>query len=209
MLTEDGVRILDFGLATFADALKLDSRAPTPGRRRICRRNRCKRPAPMRADVWAVGVILYEMRNETAAWIRATRPDVGEDAEQLVFRAMHKDLVDTLRKRTRPGARAATGPRAVDAAGSGGGTEGSGAPHPPVSKVRRLPRWKIATGPSSAYRSAGGHHVVAAGRRRPRQPLSGLPGKQERRRIPTRSLSAARHRIRRGPPGGAPRFRSA
>jgi tetratricopeptide (TPR) repeat protein len=66
--------------------------------------------ADARSDVWAVGVVLYEMlaghvpfqgshaeaiahaiRNEAPTPLRASRPDVPEEIEQLVFRALHKD----------------------------------------------------------------------------------------------------------------------
>ncbi|HZM96308.1 MAG TPA: protein kinase [Vicinamibacterales bacterium] len=163
ILTEDGARIVDFGLATFADALKLTVEHSTLGTAAYMSPEQVRgQTADARSDVWAVGVILYEMltghvpfqgshaeaiayavRNETAAPIRATRPEVGEDAEQLVFRAMHKD----------PSIRFANGRDLARALRQVRGqsmpldlrTEVVVAPHPPVSKVRRLPRWKIAT----------------------------------------------------------------
>ncbi len=111
MLTEDGVRILDFGLATFADALKLTVEHSTLGTAAYMSPEQVRgQSADARSDVWAVGVILYEMlaghvpfqgshaeaiayavRNETPAAIRASRPEVGEEIEQLVFRALHKE----------------------------------------------------------------------------------------------------------------------
>ncbi len=111
MLTEDGVRILDFGLATFADALKLTVEHSTLGTAAYMSPEQVRgQSADARSDVWAVGVILYEMltghvpfqgshaeaiayavRNETPAPIRASRPEIGEEVEQLVFRAMHKE----------------------------------------------------------------------------------------------------------------------
>jgi serine/threonine protein kinase/tetratricopeptide (TPR) repeat protein len=111
ILTEDGVRIVDFGLATFADALKLTVEQSTLGTAAYMSPEQVRgQSADARSDVWAVGVILYEMligqvpfqgayaeavayavRNETPAPIRATRPEVGEEIEQLVFRAMHKE----------------------------------------------------------------------------------------------------------------------
>jgi serine/threonine protein kinase/tetratricopeptide (TPR) repeat protein len=111
MLTEDGVRILDFGLATFADALKLTVEHSTLGTAAYMSPEQVRgQSADARSDVWAVGVILYEMltghvpfqgshaeaigyavRNEAPAPIGASRPGIGEEVEQLVFRAMHKE----------------------------------------------------------------------------------------------------------------------
>lgn len=111
ILTEDGVRVLDFGLATFADAVKLTIEHSTLGTAAYMSPEQVRgESADARSDVWAVGVILYEMlaghppfqgshteaiayavRHETPAAIRAARLEVGEDVEQLVFRAMHKD----------------------------------------------------------------------------------------------------------------------
>jgi serine/threonine protein kinase/tetratricopeptide (TPR) repeat protein len=111
ILTEDGARIVDFGLATFADALKLTVEHSTLGTAAYMSPEQVRgQGADARSDVWAVGIILYEMltghvpfqgshaeaiayavRHETPASIRASRPEVGEDLEQLVFRAIHKE----------------------------------------------------------------------------------------------------------------------
>jgi tetratricopeptide (TPR) repeat protein len=111
ILTEDGARIVDFGLATFADALKLTVEHSTLGTAAYMSPEQVRgQSADARSDVWAVGVILYEMltghvpfqgshaeaiayaiRNETPAPIRASRPEVDEEVEQLIFRAMHKE----------------------------------------------------------------------------------------------------------------------
>jgi tetratricopeptide (TPR) repeat protein len=111
ILAEDGVRILDFGLATFVDALQLTVAGSTLGTAPYMSPEQVKgETADASTDVWAAGVILYQMltghvpfrgshheaiayaiRHETPASIRQERPDVGEEIEQLVFRALHKE----------------------------------------------------------------------------------------------------------------------
>ena len=111
ILTEDGVRIVDFGLATFADALQLTAEGSTLGTAAYMSPEQVRGDAvDARTDVWALGVVLYQMltghvpfrgsyaeaiayaiRNDPPPPIRAERPDVPEDVEQLVFRALHKD----------------------------------------------------------------------------------------------------------------------
>jgi tRNA A-37 threonylcarbamoyl transferase component Bud32/tetratricopeptide (TPR) repeat protein len=111
MLTEDGVRILDFGLATFADALKLTIENSTLGTAAYMSPEQVRgQGADARSDVWAVGVVLYEMltghvpfqgshaeaigyaiRNEAPMPLRSERPEASEDVERLVFRALHKE----------------------------------------------------------------------------------------------------------------------
>jgi tetratricopeptide (TPR) repeat protein len=111
ILTEDGVRIVDFGLATFVDALQLTVPGTTLGTAAYMSPEQTRgEEADARADVWAAGVILYEMlaghvpfrgayaeaiayaiRNDPPPSLRAVRPEVPEEVEQLVFRALHKD----------------------------------------------------------------------------------------------------------------------
>ena len=111
MVTEDGVRILDFGLATFVDALKLTGENVSFGTPAYMSPEQVRgEAADARSDVWAAGAVLYEMlaghppfqgayaeavgyaiRHESPMSLRADRPDIGEDIEQLVFRALHKD----------------------------------------------------------------------------------------------------------------------
>ena len=111
ILTEDGVRILDFGLATFADALKLTAENTAVGTIAYMSPEQVRGLAvDARTDVWAVGAVLYEMltghppfrgshaeaigfaiRNETPTPIRSVRPEIPEEIEQLVFRALHKE----------------------------------------------------------------------------------------------------------------------
>jgi tetratricopeptide (TPR) repeat protein len=111
MVTEEGPRILDFGLATFVDALKLTAENTSFGTPAYMSPAQVRgQTADARADVWAVGVVLYEMLaghvpfqgayaeavahailHESPAPLRGQRPDIPEEIEQLVFRALHKD----------------------------------------------------------------------------------------------------------------------
>jgi serine/threonine protein kinase/tetratricopeptide (TPR) repeat protein len=111
ILTEEGVRILDFGLATFVDALKLTSENATVGTPAYMSPEQVRgQTSDARSDVWAVGVVLYEMlsghvpfqgshaeaiahaiRNEAPEPLRSLRPEIPEEVEQLVFRALHKE----------------------------------------------------------------------------------------------------------------------
>jgi tetratricopeptide (TPR) repeat protein len=111
ILTEEGVRILDFGLATFVDALKLTADNTSFGTPAYMSPEQVRgQTADARSDVWAVGVVLYEMlaghvpfqgayaeavahaiRHESPAPLRGKRPEIAEEVEQLVFRALHKD----------------------------------------------------------------------------------------------------------------------
>jgi tetratricopeptide (TPR) repeat protein len=111
ILTEEGVRILDFGLATFVDALKLTVENTSFGTPAYMSPEQVRgQTADARSDVWAVGVVLYEMlaghvpfqgayaeavahaiRHEAPAPLRGIRAEIPEDVEQLVFRALHKE----------------------------------------------------------------------------------------------------------------------
>jgi tetratricopeptide (TPR) repeat protein len=111
ILTEDGVRIVDFGLATFMDALQLTAEGSTLGTAAYMSPEQVRgEEVDARTDVWAVGVVLYQMlvghtpfrgayaeaigyaiRNDPPPPLRGERPEIPEDIEQLVFRALHKD----------------------------------------------------------------------------------------------------------------------
>jgi tetratricopeptide (TPR) repeat protein/tRNA A-37 threonylcarbamoyl transferase component Bud32 len=111
ILTEDGVRIVDFGLATFVDALQLTSQGSTLGTAAYMSPEQSRgEDLDARTDLWSLGVVLYEMltghppfrggyaeaiayaiRHDDPPPIRAERPDVPEDVEQVVFRALHKE----------------------------------------------------------------------------------------------------------------------
>lgn len=62
MLTEDGVKILDFGLAKFADSLQLTIVGSTLGTVAYMSPEQARgEEADARSDIWALGVVLYEM----------------------------------------------------------------------------------------------------------------------------------------------------
>jgi tetratricopeptide (TPR) repeat protein len=111
MLTDDGVRILDFGLAKFGNSLQLTLEGSTIGTVAYMSPEQTRgEEADARSDIWAVGVVLYEMlagvrpfkgaypeaiahaiRNESPDPLRQPGRDISEELEQLVFRALHKE----------------------------------------------------------------------------------------------------------------------
>jgi tetratricopeptide (TPR) repeat protein len=112
MLTETGVKILDFGLAKMADSrLTLTLEGSTVGTIAYMSPEQVRGDeADARSDVWGLGAALYEMlagdvpfkggyseaiahaiKNDAPVPLRTRRPEVAEALEQLVFRALHKD----------------------------------------------------------------------------------------------------------------------
>jgi tetratricopeptide (TPR) repeat protein len=111
ILTEDAVKIVDFGLAKFADSLQLTVAQSTLGTAAYMSPEQVRgEEADARSDLWALGVVLYEMlaghvpfrgtyaeaiayaiRTEAPPSLRANRPEIPEDVEHIVFRALHKD----------------------------------------------------------------------------------------------------------------------
>src|SRR5262245_19566193 len=62
MITEDGVKVLDFGLAKFADSLQLTMPGSTVGTVSYMSPEQARGDeADARSDVWAVGIVMYEM----------------------------------------------------------------------------------------------------------------------------------------------------
>jgi len=110
-LTEDGVRILDFGLAKFADSLQLTIAGTTVGTVAYMSPEQTRgEDADVRSDVWAVGVVLYEMltgeppfkggdaeaishaiRNDPPPMLRAEEREIPEPVERLVLKALDKN----------------------------------------------------------------------------------------------------------------------
>jgi serine/threonine protein kinase/tetratricopeptide (TPR) repeat protein len=114
IVSDDGVKILDFGLAKFADALQLTMPGSTIGTVAYMSPEQARgAEADARSDVWAVGVVLYEMltgetpfkgtypeaifhaiKTEPVPPLRAGRPDIPEPVEGVVHRALAKDAAD-------------------------------------------------------------------------------------------------------------------
>jgi tetratricopeptide (TPR) repeat protein len=111
IVTEDGVKILDFGLAKFADALQLTVPGSTIGTVGYMSPEQARgEEADARSDVWALGIVMFEMltgsvpfrgtyqeatfhaiKNEPLPSLRAGRPDVPEALERIVMKALEKD----------------------------------------------------------------------------------------------------------------------
>jgi hypothetical protein len=111
IVTDDGVKILDFGLAKFADALQLTVPGTTIGTVAYMSPEQARgEEADARSDVWALGIVMYEMltgsvpfrggypeatlhaiRHERLPPLRPLRADVPEAFERIVLRALDKD----------------------------------------------------------------------------------------------------------------------
>ena len=112
ILTEDGVKILDFGLAKLAaESLRLTLEGTTIGTVAYMSPEQARGDeADPRSDIWALGVVFYEMlagrppfrgayaeaiahaiRHDTPAPLRLTHPESSEALERIVFQALHKD----------------------------------------------------------------------------------------------------------------------
>jgi tetratricopeptide (TPR) repeat protein len=111
ILTEDAVKIVDFGLATFSSALQLTLEGTTLGTAAYMSPEQSRgEDVDPATDVWAAGVILYEMlaghppfrgasadaityaiRHDAPTSLRAIRPEVSEEVEHVVFRALMKE----------------------------------------------------------------------------------------------------------------------
>lgn len=112
VVTDDGVKILDFGLAKFADTLQLTVPGSTIGTVAYMSPEQARgEEADARSDVWALGIVMYEMlsgappfrgaypeatfhaiKYEPLPPLRKARPDVPEALERIVMAALEKDV---------------------------------------------------------------------------------------------------------------------
>lgn len=111
ILTEHGVKILDFGLAKFADALQLTITGSPLGTVAYMSPEQTRGDeADARSDVWALGVVVYEMltgelpfkgaypeavshaiRNDPVPPLSGPGRDIPKSVEALVLRALEKN----------------------------------------------------------------------------------------------------------------------
>jgi eukaryotic-like serine/threonine-protein kinase len=111
MLTDQGVRILDFGLAKFADSLQLTLAGSMVGTVAYMSPEQTRgENADVRSDIWALGVVLYQMltgelpfkggypealshaiRTEDPPPPRARNADVSIDIDTFVLRALKRN----------------------------------------------------------------------------------------------------------------------
>src|SRR6185436_15684856 len=122
MVTDDGVKILDFGLAKFADALQLTMPGSTIGTVNYMSPEQARgEEADARSDVWALGIVLYEMlagsvpfkgtypeatfhaiKNEPVPPLGASRPEVPDALERVVMKALEKDPAERFQSAREP-----------------------------------------------------------------------------------------------------------
>ena len=170
ILGEHAVKIVDFGLAKVADSLHLTTAGAVLGTVSYMSPEQVRGDeVDARTDVWAAGVVLYEMlagqppfrggypeaighaiKHDVPRPLRELRPDVPEEIEQIVFRALHKD----------PGVRFASGRELLQALQA---ASARGAIPPPSATLVRAP---AASAPSSASgRDSGSRSTTGPERR--------------------------------------------
>ena len=111
MLTDDGVKVLDFGLAKFADSVQLTIPGSTVGTVAYMSPEQARgEEADARSDIWALGIVLFEMltgevpfkggypeavfyaiKNQPLPPLRVPAGELPEALERLVLRTLEKD----------------------------------------------------------------------------------------------------------------------
>lgn len=111
VMTPDGIKILDFGLARLADSLQLTFESAPCGTAAYMSPEQSRgEEADARSDVWSTGVVLYQMLTGEAPF-KGSHPDavvysirhdsprplrsrvgVPSELEAVVMRCLHKDL---------------------------------------------------------------------------------------------------------------------
>ena len=111
IVTDDGVKVLDFGLAKFADAVKLTLEGSTVGTAAYMSPEQVRgEEADARSDIWALGVVMYEMltgevpfkgayaeaifhaiKFEPVPPLARSDRDLADPLERIVLRALQKD----------------------------------------------------------------------------------------------------------------------
>ncbi len=144
MITDDGVKVLDFGLAKFADSLQLTMAGSTIGTVAYMSPEQARgEEADARSDVWALGVVLYEM-------LTGRVPFNGAYPE-AIFHAIKNEPVPPLergRPRNPASGRDARAPRAREGSGAALPECPGGGARPPAAP--------------GAHRSAGSSNGAAA-----------------------------------------------
>ena len=183
MVTEEAVKILDFGLAKFASSLQLTIEGSTLGTAAYMSPEQVRgEEADARSDLWALGVVLYEMlagrvpfhgayaeavayaiRNEPPASLRTQRPEVPEALEQTRVSRAAQGAGGPLPERPRLGSSVA------DAAG----------PHDGAGPADRAAAGGASRPDRAARRAAAGERW-----RRPAAIVVARAGRRRRRRLP-------------------------
>lgn len=197
IVTEDGVKILDFGLAKLADAaLKLTIEGSTLGTVAYMAPEQARgEEADERSDLWALGVVLYEMltgevpfkgaypeailyaiKNENPAPIAAPGRDVPEPLERIVMRALAKNPAEryqNARELCRELRQLQGRSMPIDLRTEPVRTEGRGERGQGRGKRGRIARIAVAAVALLALGAAGGYYWLS--RPLPRTPIAIVP----------------------------------
>src|SRR5262245_26180098 len=97
ILTEDGLRIVDFGLARFAGSLNLTLEGSTLGTVAYMSPEQSRGDDPDgRSDIWSIGVVLYEMLTGTLPFRGGYPEAISHAIRTEPTPALHKRTVENL-----------------------------------------------------------------------------------------------------------------